>query len=287
MRSEHEHEARAERSRVAGNLAEVKPPISLSLLLTATLIAPAAAQAADPIRRGGDGIESLTQPHPATTASTPAFGLSKFSVKTPKPRGLAKLGALLGLGHVTGWFTGAFELDIMHEQLPTGEVKTASRQRCNRSCDVAIEAPGKGEVLVLSGFLFQTRDGFARSVSSVWVRPDPDERVVNVGLIGAQGFEFDAMIQYAYVPASRIVGGRVYEGQKQSEGGGKRVRLNFPALAGDHGRTMFHSFHLGAPGARNFGKVSMFAVRESAVLVFDDSELSGFKARAGIVRLTK
>lgn len=271
-----------ERWRVPGNLAEVKPPISLPLLLVAALISPAATQAADPVRRGGDAVESLTQHHPAP--KTP-FGLSKFSVTHSKPRALAKVGTLLGLGHVTGWFSGQFELDIVHELLPKGNVKTASRQRCSRSCDIAIDAPSSGEVLVLSGFLFQSRDGLQRSVSAVWVRPNPSKRVINVGLTGAQGFEFDAIVQYAYVPASSLVGGRVFDGAKLSEGGGKRVRLDFPALAGNHGRTLFHSFSLSVPGARDIRKMSVFAVRESAVLNFDDSEASAFKAGAGIVRL--
>ena len=239
---------------------------------------------AAPVRRGGDANTSKTTQHPAGSTG---FGLSKFSVKsTTGNKQFRKLGTLLGLGHVTGFWNGKFELDQVHNALPGGHVRTAHRQRCKKTCTVTIDRAQPDQALVLSGFQFEVTDGRRHTISRIGILPNAKSGELTAVFEGATEFEFDVVVQYAFVPRDAVIESKGRG--KRNDGTGRRTRINFPELAAAKGATFIRSFALAfESGAHTVEHLAIHAVREDVVVKFDPVGGAKYIANIGLTRARK
>lgn len=243
--------------------------VSLTLGLGATAAVASPARSGGPIEGSGAFFEPLVTPGPV--------GLTKFSFKgLGGDHPISQLGVLVGLDFVAGWFSGgapsSSEVDFVHNPLPAGAVvATARRTQCQGTCDVGIPKPVGGGVFVLTGFSVDTRGGAAIPVRRLAVEPDPQDGRVRVTLAGPKAVEFDALVQYAYVPAKSVVGGRAYQRKKANPTGGKRTKLVFPELSDAGGAPLLQGFALEwTNGARELHTVAVSLIRDTAVVLFND-----------------
>ncbi|MEM6995485.1 MAG: hypothetical protein AAF721_33555, partial [Myxococcota bacterium] len=222
---------------------------------------------ASPIRTGGpaEGSAAYHQPR----ANDGPVGLTKFSVRSlGTEQAIAQLGVALGVGHVAGWFAGAansaVDLDFVHNALPAGSVvKTARRAQCTNRCNVGIVAPKKGSVVVLTGFVFDTKDGAAVPVQEIAVEPDPARGIVRFTMAGQGDIDFDALLQYAVVPAAGVAGRKAVTKSKTSPNGQRRTKLLFPEFSSAAGAPLLSGFSLEfSAGSNNLHTLAISLIRD-------------------------
>ena len=256
-------------------------PVLLALALPATAV-----DAAEPTRVAGPGRDSATLWKPQL--GTAPYAMSSFRVQSTSQRSFGKLGALLGLGHLNGWFAGAFDLDVSYERLANNTtVRWARRASCATQCTFQIAKPKGDQVFVLSGFMFETLDGSTHPVRSLAVRPNPSAGKIEVELQANQPVDFEVIVQYAYVDASAVVGGRVHSATKVNREPHRRLRFQIPGVHGDHGRTMLHGFDVHfLDGAHPLTKLTVTASSTGGMIWFlDDSKTHDYEGTMQVVRL--
>ncbi|MEM6992438.1 MAG: hypothetical protein AAF721_18135, partial [Myxococcota bacterium] len=108
-----------------------------------------------------------------------------------------------------------------------------------------IPAAPAGHELVLAGFVFEVEGDVEHDLHTIAVEPDADAGIIWVELAGgAQSFDYDAAVQYAYVPTADVVGGAVLSATGTSDTSNPRVSFSWPQVSGVATVSMIQGFRI-------------------------------------------